>query len=223
MNKNRRIGTMVATAIAVTGMATAGMAAPAAASSYYRGPQPVSNRLHAVKANQSSWVNIYWRTGKEICDVEVRVRAADVDIEYPGKRHYTSFSKKDALRPGRTDYTAFKIDQDFRKSGTVRLRATIAFNDCDDHDRTLKKTFALTLPVVRGGNDGGHGEHDGGYGGTKPDGTKPDGYGHKPSGHKPSAHKPSGHKPSGHKPSGHKPSGHKPSGHKPTGTKPGGY
>ena len=64
MNKSRRIGAMVALATASVGMATVTATAPAEAS--WRGPQPVSSWLRAVRAHTDSWVTINWRTDRRI-------------------------------------------------------------------------------------------------------------------------------------------------------------
>src|SRR5689334_14597738 len=105
MKKSRRIGAIVAMATAAAGMATATSAAPAAAAE--RGPQPVSNWLTAVRANTDSWVKIYWRSTRTVCDVQVRVDGGRwVDVAYPGGRRSTSFPRGSTLRAGRSDSTA---------------------------------------------------------------------------------------------------------------------
>nr|WP_221381220.1 hypothetical protein [Actinoplanes polyasparticus] len=174
MKNNRRIGAFVAMATAAVGMATVTATAPAAAAPV-RGPQPVSNWLGAVRANADSWVKIYWRTDRPICDVEVRVGGGrDVDVDYPGRKRFTSFMRGDMLRPGRTDFTAFEVNPDYDRAGVARLRATISYDLCGRRDRTQYRSFALALPVLRNngphsgpgrpGNDGRPG-HDGGHDG----------------------------------------------------------
>lgn len=150
MKKSRRIGAIVATAAAAAGMATVTTAAPAAAAD--RGPQPVSNWLTAVRANTDSWVNIYWRSSRTVCDTQVRVTGGRwVDIGYPGNRRFTSFPGGDTLRGGRSDYTSIQVDPDFDRSGIAQLRATIEYTNCGWHARTESKAFALNLPVIRDG------------------------------------------------------------------------
>ncbi|MBU2669575.1 hypothetical protein KOI35_39300 [Actinoplanes bogorensis] len=155
MNNSRRIGALVAMATAAVGMATVTATAPATAAP--RGPEPVSNWLGAVRANADSWVKIYFRTDRKVCDVEVRVSGRDVDVDYPGRRNYTSFSRGDQLRPGRTDFAAVSVNPDFDRAGIARLRATIAFDTCGRRDRTQYRSFSLALPVLRNNNHGGPG------------------------------------------------------------------
>ena len=150
MKKSRRIGAIVATAAAAAGMATVTTVAPAAAAE--RGPQPVSNWLTAVRANTQSWVNIYWRSSRTVCDAQVRVTGGRwVDIGYPGNRRWTSFPRGDTLRAARSDYTSIEVDPDFDRSGIAQLRATIEYTNCGWHARTESKAFALNLPVIRDG------------------------------------------------------------------------
>jgi hypothetical protein len=150
MNKSRRIGAVVAMATAAAGMATVATAAPAAAAD--RGPQPVSNWLTAVRANTVSWVNIYWHSGRTVCDTQVRVNGGRwVDVGYPGNRRSASFPRGGTLRAGRSDYTAVRVDPDFDRSGIAQLRATIEYTSCGWNARTESKAFALNLPVIRDG------------------------------------------------------------------------
>ena len=145
MNKSRRIGALVAASAAAMGMATVGLASPAAAS-VHGGPRPVSNWLRAVQAHTGTWVNIGWRTDRRICDVEVRVDGGRrVDVDYPGFRRYTSFSRGDSLRPGRTDYTAIRVTPDFNRAGVAVLRATIEYDNCGRHGRTQRESTWLAL------------------------------------------------------------------------------
>ena len=156
MNKRRRIGALLTASAAAVSMATVGLASPAAAAD--SGPRPVSNWLRAVQAHTDTWVNIAWRTDRRICDVEVRVDGGRrVDVDYPGWRDYTSFSRSDTLWPGRTDYTAIRVNADYRRPGVATLRATIEYDNCGWHARTQRRSTWLNLPVVR--NDGwpGHG------------------------------------------------------------------
>ncbi|MGX6602305.1 PT domain-containing protein [Micromonosporaceae bacterium Da 78-11] len=160
MNKSRRIGAIVALATAAVGMATVTATAPAVAAPQ-SGPQPVSNWLRAVNAHQASWVNIYWRTNSRICDVEVKVASRNLDIDYPGNRRSTSFSRGDTLRPGRTDYTAIRVDADFARAGVAKLRTAISYTDCSRRARTQWKTVNLSLPILRNSNGPGHGNPGG--------------------------------------------------------------
>jgi hypothetical protein len=164
MNKSRRIGALVAAAVASVGMST--LVAPTAAEAAPRGPQPVSNFVQRVRANTDTWVSIRWQTDRRICDATVWVNGRRVDVDYPRNARSTSFSRGDSLRPGRTDFTAFRVNADFARSGVALLRATIAYDNCGRRDRTIRKSFGIAMPVVafRPGNGGGNGGHNGGHG-----------------------------------------------------------
>ena len=149
MNKGRRIGAVVAATVAAVGMSSVGTVAPAVAAE--KGPRPVSNWLRAVRANTPTWVNVYWRTDRRVCDAEVRFNGARLRVDYPGWRNYTSFSRGDNLRPFRTDYTAVRVTPYFNRSGIALLRATITYDDCRLHGFTRRSSTVLTLPVVRNG------------------------------------------------------------------------
>ena len=175
MNKSRRIGALVAAAVASVGMST--LVAPTAAEAAHRGPQPVSNFVQRVRANTDTWVSIRWQTDRRICDARVWVNGRRVDVDYPRNARSTSFSRGDSLRPGRTDFTAFRVNADFNRSAVALLRATIAYDNCGRRDRTVVKSFGIAMPVVAfrpgnggpiGGGNGGHGGHGGnnGHGGN---------------------------------------------------------
>jgi hypothetical protein len=178
MNKGRRIGALVAMSAAALGLASIGLGSPAVAAP--KGPQPVSTWLTPVKAHTNTWVNISWKTNQKICDVEVRVDGRDVDVMYPGVRHYSSFSKGDTLKAGKRDYTAVKVNPDFDRSGVALLRATIYYDTCGWHARTQTQKFWLSLPV-RHNNWPGHGFPGGpGNGGPGNGGPGNGGPGHGP-------------------------------------------
>jgi hypothetical protein len=173
MNKNRRIGALVALTTAAVSMGTATLAAPAAAAP--RGPVPVSNWLRAVKAHENTWVNIYWRTNTRICDAEVKLYARDVEVDYRGFRRSATFSRGDSLRPGRTDFTPVRVEADFDRAGVARLRAVISYDNCGRNARTQINTFSLSLPVLRNSRPG-HGFPGGpGNNGRPGDGRPGDG------------------------------------------------
>jgi hypothetical protein len=147
MNKSRQIGAFMAASAAAMGMATVGLASPAAAAG--QGPRPVSNWLNPVQANRSTWLNIAWRTDQRICDVRVRVDGGRrVDVDYPSRHRYTSFSRGDSLRAYRIDYTAVRVTPDFNRNGVAVLRTTIAYDNCGWHARTQYRSSYLSLPVV---------------------------------------------------------------------------
>jgi hypothetical protein len=158
MKMYRRIGAVVVAAAAAVGMASIGTAT--AASAAPKGPQPVNSRLHAVKANTGTWVNVAWRTDRKICDAKVRFSAARVGIDYASRRDFATFSRGNSLKAGRTDYTAVEVTPHFDRAGVAMLRATIEFTNCAPRDRTQRYTTTLTLPVLRSGNGhttgGGH-------------------------------------------------------------------
>jgi hypothetical protein len=165
MNKSRRIGALVAAAVASVGMSA--LVAPTAAEAAPRGPQPVSNFVQRVRANTDTWVSIRWQTDRRICDATVWVNGRRVDVDYPRNARSTSFSRGDSLRPGRTDFTAFRVNADFDRSGVALLRATIAYDNCGRRDRTIRKSFGIAMPVVafRPGNGGNNGHGNGGNNG----------------------------------------------------------
>ena len=168
MNKGRRIGAVVAATVAAVGMSSVGTMGPAVAAE--KGPRPVSNWLRAVRAYTPTWVNVYWRTDRPVCDAEVRVGGARVRVDYPGGGRYTSFSRGDNLWPRRTDYTAVRVTPHFNRSGIAVLRATITYDDCRPHGFTRRSSTVLTLPVIRNGSQGGgtwndHGNGNGGWDG----------------------------------------------------------
>ena len=148
MKNSRRIGALVATATAAVGMAAVTAMAPASAAPV-RGPQPVSHWLGAVRGNTDSWVKIYWRTERPVCDVQVRVSGRNVDVDYRGHRRFATLTRGSTLRPGRPDFTPVEVNPDFDRAGVARLRATISYDQCGRRDRTQFKSFSLALPVLR--------------------------------------------------------------------------
>jgi hypothetical protein len=156
MNKSRRIGAIVAMATTAVGMASMTASAPASAAPA-RGPEPVSGWLRPVPAHTTSSIDIYWRTDRTICDVQVRVAGAWVDVEYPGHRRFASFDRGTMLRAGRTDYTTVRVSPDVDRSAAARLRAVITYDNCTFHSRPQAKSLTLTLPVLRNDNWPGHG------------------------------------------------------------------
>jgi len=158
MNKSRRIGALVAATAASVGMGT--LVAPTVAEAAPRGPQPVSNFVQRVRAHTDTWVSVRWQTDRRICDATVWVNGRRVDVDYPRNARSTSFSRGDTLRPGRSDFTAFRVNADFDRSGVALLRATIAYDNCGRRDRTIRKSFGIAMPVVAiRGN--GHGDNNG--------------------------------------------------------------
>ena len=183
MTKSRRIGALVAATAATVGMAT--LVAPTAAEAAARGPQPVSNFVQRVRANTETWVSIRWQTDRRICDARVWVNGRNVDVDYPRNARTTSFSRGDSLSPGRTDFTAFRVDANYRRTGVALLRATIQYDNCGRFDRTVRRSFGLAMPVVAfrpggpiGGGHGGPGNGHGGPGHGNGNGNGGPGHGH---------------------------------------------
>ena len=155
MKKTRRIGAILAMATAAAGMASAATTAPASAA--IRGPQPVSNWLRAVNANTDSLVDIYWRSDRRICDVEVRVSGRSVQVGYPGHRRFATFNRDDTLRPGRADRTTVQVNPAFSRAGVANLWATISYDNCLRDAPTQRQNSSLSLPVLSNSDRPGHG------------------------------------------------------------------
>jgi hypothetical protein len=149
-SKMTRKAATVALAGAAGAMMALTVAGPVAAAPHGRGPELVSNRLPAVKANTASWVNLYWRTNTPVCSARVQVDGGrQVAVAYPGMRRTTTFTGGDTLRPGRTAATPFRVTP-VRQGGSVALlRAVMSYTDCGRHARTQWKRVNLALPVLR--------------------------------------------------------------------------
>ncbi|GAA2649795.1 hypothetical protein [Paractinoplanes durhamensis] len=158
--KNTMVRMIAAVALAgaagsALALATAGAAS--AAPSMPGAPQPVSSRLTAVKANTPSWVNIFWRTGRPVCDVKVSVDGGrEVAIAYAGMRRSTTFTTGDSLRPGRTGVTPIRVTAIRRDSGVALLRTTMSYTDCGKRARTQFTRATLALPVIQHVRPGQH-------------------------------------------------------------------
>ncbi|BAL86232.1 hypothetical protein AMIS_10120 [Actinoplanes missouriensis 431] len=175
MQKTRRFGAMIALSTAAAGMAAVSAAAPAAAAG--RGPEPVSPWLQAVRANAASWVLVHWRTDRTICDARIRVRGERVRVEYPGSWRFTTFSRGDMLRPGRSDYIQLRVTPIARRNSVATLVATISYDECGRKARTQTRTSVLSMPVVMRGNVPGGIGGPGAPGHGHPDGPGHDGPG----------------------------------------------
>ncbi|MEV6598306.1 hypothetical protein AB0M36_15715 [Actinoplanes sp. NPDC051346] len=144
MSKTRRLATIVATVAA--GLAPVATGTPAAASG--GGPHPLMSWVQAVEAHEPTWVDIYWRTGRKICDAQVQVAGRKVDVGYPSNTGaYTSFSRDDSLRSGELDRTAVNVTAHYGRSAFVPLEATMTYTNCVS-DEVKVKSFPLTLPVL---------------------------------------------------------------------------
>ncbi|GAB2596874.1 hypothetical protein Aab01nite_72310 [Paractinoplanes abujensis] len=162
MSTGRRIGIVAATAAVAMGMLT--VTAPAAsaatgpqqaqdlptaqAKKKVKGPRPVSRTLKAVDAGESAWVQVKWKTDVKICDAQVTVRDnRHIEVDYPGEREFTSFSRGDSLKRGRTDFTAFRVEADYDRDSWALITATISYTDCEDDSPTYTRSTDLMLPV----------------------------------------------------------------------------
>jgi hypothetical protein len=142
--------TIAALALAGAAGSVATLAAAGPAVAQPRGPQPVTTRLAAVKANTASWVNIFWRTDRPVCDAQVQVDGGrQVRVSYPALRRTTTFTTGNSLRPGRTAATPIRVSPMTRNGGIVVLRATMSYTDCGRHARTQWTRANLALPVIR--------------------------------------------------------------------------
>ncbi|MEU7906722.1 hypothetical protein [Actinoplanes sp. NPDC049118] len=145
MNGTRRIAVLAAAVMAATGLMTA---TPAAAG--HHGPRPIIHWIEIVQAHEPTWVKVWWTTGRRICDAEVTVRGEDVGIVYPENTgSYTSFRRDADLKPGRPDYTAFKVDADYDRNTLVPLEATLTYNTCGSQAVEKARIYWLRLPVLR--------------------------------------------------------------------------
>jgi hypothetical protein len=148
MGKGRRIAVLGATVAAAFSVASVAAPAPASAADQARGPQPVTSLLPAVDPHDGAWVSVKWRTDRKVCDVKLQVWGnRKVEIDYPSDRDYTSFSRGDTLRPGRTDYTSFRVTAHYNRPAWALLTATISYDFCGRHAPDMSSTTGFMLPV----------------------------------------------------------------------------
>ena len=139
-----RIGAAV---MITTGLVLTGTTMPASAAG--PGPQPVTNWVDAVPAGERSWVQIYWTTGRKICDAAVTVEGEGVRIGYPENTgSYTSFSQRAKLKPGRLDYTAFTVRPRAGAGQFRQLEATLSYTTCGKQAVEKADKFRLTMAVL---------------------------------------------------------------------------
>jgi hypothetical protein len=148
MRTHRRfaiLGATVASAMSLTPLAAA---APASAAPSERGLQPLTTVLQPVDAHDAQWVAIRWTTDHRVCHVRVRVHGGrDVDVAYPSDRRYTSFARGENLRPGRIDYTSFRVTVRTDGPGWAYVRATVDYDSCRRDSPTLNDAIGFWLPV----------------------------------------------------------------------------
>ena len=152
MKITRRIGAFLATAVAALGLASVVATTPASAATP-RGPQPVNQWLRPVPAGTPTWVSVWWRTDRRICDARLVVWGGPrVQITYPNDRTYTSFWNGSTLSRRETDYTSFRVTAagpTLPLLGSALLRARLIYNDCGRFARTRVTDTGFLLPVTR--------------------------------------------------------------------------
>ncbi|GAA2517470.1 hypothetical protein [Winogradskya humida] len=147
MSKTRRVAAMMTAALAAVGLATTVAVTPAAAA--VKGPHLITNWTRPVAPDEGTWVDLYWKTGKPVCDAEVTIDGKNVSITYPSNTEtYTSFSKSANLKAGKVDRTAFYVIAYYDATTVVKLKATIVYNTCGDDAVEKTKKFDVKLPVM---------------------------------------------------------------------------
>jgi hypothetical protein len=151
MKITRRIVAFLAATVAAPGLAS--MVAPSPASAAPRGPQPADQWLRPVPAGVPTWVSVWWRTDRRICDARLMVWGGSaVAIAYPSDRNYTSFSNGSTLSRRETDYASFRVTATgatLPLLGSALLPARLVYNDCGRFARTRAVDTGFLLPVTR--------------------------------------------------------------------------
>jgi hypothetical protein len=151
MKITRRISAFLIVTTAALGLAAE--VAPSPASAAPSGPQPVNQWVRPVRAGVPSWVKVWWRTDRRICNARLVVWGdSAAAIAYPGDRSYTSFSNGSTLSRRETDYTSFRVTATGRTLpllGSALLRARLVYNDCGRFARTRAVDTGFLLPVTR--------------------------------------------------------------------------
>ncbi|GGL02195.1 hypothetical protein [Mangrovihabitans endophyticus] len=148
MSKGRRIASLAAAATAVVAV-TSVVPTPVSAATETKGPEPVNVSLQTVRAHQPTFVHVWWRTDKTICDFELRVWGTPrVEVGYPANTGtYTSFSHGSRLDKREIDYTAFRVDADVAGSRWISLPAMLTYRSCAGEPRDFARTTTFRLPV----------------------------------------------------------------------------
>jgi hypothetical protein len=143
MTNTRRVAAVLTATVA----AVLSGAVPASAS--VSGPMPVTTWTSTIRPDHPTWIAIFWATNTKVCDVEVTVAAKDIEVYYPANTDtFTSFSQSNRLKPKRVDFTAVRLQANYRESAFVPLATTIAYNTCGKHPTDQSDTFELTVPVL---------------------------------------------------------------------------
>ncbi|HEY7271786.1 MAG TPA: hypothetical protein VH502_03555 [Actinoplanes sp.] len=152
MKITRRIGAFLAATVAAPGLASVVAPAPASAARPH-GPHPVNQWLQPVPAGTPTWVKVWWRTDRRVCDARLVVwGGSTVAVTYPSDRSYTSFSNGSTLSRRETDYTSFRVTAagpTLPLLGSALLRARLLYNDCGRFARTRWTDTGFLLPVTR--------------------------------------------------------------------------
>ena len=151
MKITRRIGAFLAATAAVLGLASVVAPTPASAARPH-GPQPVNQWLRPVPAGVPTWVKVWWRTDRRICDARLTVWGGpQVAVSYPGDRSFTSFSNGSTLGRPETDYTSFRVTAagpTLPFLGSALLRARLTYSDCGRFARPRVTDTGFLLPVT---------------------------------------------------------------------------
>jgi hypothetical protein len=149
MRIGRRLAILGATL--ASAMSLGSLSAPAPASAAWPdqdGLRPIINELQPVDPHDPQWVSISWATDRKVCHVRVRVHGGrDVDVAYPSNRRYTSFSRGEGLRPGRVDFTSFRVTAHQDGPVWAFLTATVDYDYCRWDSPTLNDAIGFWLPV----------------------------------------------------------------------------
>lgn len=146
MNKVRRLSALAAALLAVITV-TSLAAAPASAAQKVKGPEPI-NQLIAVQDGKTTWVNVWWKTDRTICDAKLIVWGNPrVDVGYPGNRGFTSFRNGAVLDRRETDFTSFRVTPHVGNSAWVIMGGTLTYNYCGWHAQTQSKSTGFLLTV----------------------------------------------------------------------------
>lgn len=137
-------------AVLASAMSLASLA-PAPASAHRPhgdGPQPLNTVLRPVDPGRPQWAGLRWATNRRVCHVRVRVHGGrDVDVDYPGGRRYTSFSRGEGLRPGRIGTTSFRITAHRDGPDRAFLTATVDYDFCRSGSPVMNDAIGFWLPV----------------------------------------------------------------------------
>jgi hypothetical protein len=146
-------------ALMVTASLLAGTTVPSSASG--AAPWPVTSSPGVVRAGEPTWVEVYWLSWADVCDVKITASAPGVEVGYPSNTGtYTSFSRSSSLAAGAGDYTAVRVRVPQRHGPVVALRLRMTYvsvpagmfwlgiRPADCHGRTYRQAYSVTLLVT---------------------------------------------------------------------------